>query len=116
MPLVIASIMEGKVEAWKAWAASLQDGELSDAFKDLNQRYELTRHDAWLVTTPNGMMVAVLQEGPGADTFIPKLAASNNPVDEEFKRRIEEYNGFDVSVPPPGPLPELLLSIKPQKQ
>ena len=116
MPLVIAPIMEGKVEAWKAWAASLQDGELSDAFKDLNQRYELTRHDAWLVTTPNGMMVAVLQEGPGADTFIPKLAASNNPVDEEFKRRIEEYNGFDVSVPPPSPLPELLLSIKPQKQ
>ena len=116
MPLVIAPIMEGQVEAWKAWAASLQDGELSDAFKDLNQRYELTRHDAWLVTTPNGMMVAVLQEGPGADTFIQKLAASNNPVDEEFKRRIEEYNGFDVSVPPPGPLPELFLSIKPQKQ
>ena len=69
MPLVIAPIIEGKVEAWKAWAASLQNGELAEDFKDLNQRYGLTRHDAWLVTTPNGMMVAVLQEGPGAETL-----------------------------------------------
>ena len=59
------------------------------------------------------MMVAVLQEGPGAETFIPKLASSSHPVDEEFKKRVEEYNGFDVSAPPPGPLPELLLSIRP---
>ena len=113
MPLVIAPIMEGKVEAWKTWAASLQNGELTEDFKDLNQRYGLTRHDAWLVTTPNGMMVAVLQEGPGAETFISKLAVSSHPVDEQFKKRVEEYNGFDVSAPPPGPLPELLLSIKP---
>ena len=112
MPLVIAPIMEGKVEAWKTWAASLQNGELAEDFKDLNLRYGLTRHDAWLVTTPIGMMVAVLQEGPGAETFIPKLAVSNHPVDEEFKKRVEEYNGFDVSAPPPGPLPELLLSIR----
>ena len=113
MPLVIAPIMEGKVEAWKGWAASLQNGELAEDFKDLNQRYGLTRHDAWLVTTPNGMMVAVLQEGPGAETLIQKLASSSHPVDEEFKKRVEEYNGFDVSAPPPGPLPELLLSIRP---
>ena len=113
MPLVIPPIMEGKVEEWKGWAASLQNGELAEDFKDLNQRYGLTRHDAWLVTTPNGMMVAVLQEGPGAETFIPKLASSSHPVDEEFKKRVEEYNGFDVSAPPPGPLPELLLSIRP---
>ena len=113
MPLVIAPIMEGKVEAWKGWAASLLNGELAEDFKDLNQRYGLTRHDAWLVTTPNGMMVAVLQEGPGAETFIPKLASSSHPVDEEFKKRVEEYNGFDVSTPPPGPLPELLLLIMP---
>ena len=113
MPLVIAPIMEGKVEAWKGWAASLQNGELAEDFKDLNQRYGLTRHDAWLVTTPNGMMVAVLQEGPGAETFIPKLASSSHPVDEEFKKRVEEYNAFDVATPPPGPLPELLLSIMP---
>ena len=113
MPLIIAPILEGKVEAWKGWAASLQNGELAEDFKDLNQRYGLTRHDAWLVTTPNGMMVGVLQEGPGAETLIPKLASSSHPVDEEFKKRVEEYNGFDVSAPPPGPLPELLLSIRP---
>ena len=112
MPLLIAPIMDGKVAAWKGWAASLQNGELAEDFKDLNQRYGLTRHDAWLVTTPNGMMVAVLQEGPGAETFIPKLASSSHPVDEEFKKRVEEYNGFDVSTPPPGPLPELLLSMR----
>ena len=61
MPLIIAPIMQGKVEAWKVWAASLKDGELADDFKDLNQRNGLTRHDAWLVTTPNGMMVAEVQ-------------------------------------------------------
>ena len=47
MPLVIAPIMEGKVEAWKTWAASLQNGELAADFKELNQRYGLIRHDAW---------------------------------------------------------------------
>ena len=113
MPLVIGPIIEGKVEAWKEWTASLQDGELSNDFKDLNQRYGFTRHDAWLATTPSGKMVTVLRESPGAETFIPKLATSSNPVDEQFDKKIEEYNGFDVATPASGPLPELLLSITP---
>lgn len=111
MPLVVAPVLEGKVEAWKQWTASLRGGELEGDFRDLNERYGLTRHDAWLVPTPNVMMVAVLQEGPGAETFIQKLGESSHPVDEAFKKRIAEYNGFDVSDSPPGPLPELLLSM-----
>ena len=47
MGVILAPILEGKVEAWKQWTAEL-DGPRKAEFEDLNKRYGLTRHAAWL--------------------------------------------------------------------
>jgi hypothetical protein len=103
MAVILAPIVEGKLQAWKDWAGELSGPE----FEDFNSRHGLTRHDAWLAETPAGPMVIVLIEGPGVDDFMPSLAASDNEYDRRHRDKIKEVHGMDVSQPPPGPLPEL---------
>ncbi len=108
MAFVVAPILEGKVDTWKAWIADLKGARSAD-LKDMNQRMGLTRHAAWLAETPMGAMVAVLQEGPGSDSFMQKLGQSTHEFDQWFAGNIKEIHGMDVSQPPPGPMPELYL-------
>ncbi|HJO83709.1 MAG: hypothetical protein QGG34_14035 [SAR202 cluster bacterium] len=40
---------------------------------------------------------------------MPKLAASQNEFDVSFEQSLLGIHGLDVTQPPPGPMPELLL-------
>ena len=102
MPVILAPILEGKLQAWKDWAGKLR----GPVFEILNSRYDLTRHAAWLAETPAGPMAIVLLEGPGADDHMHKLAASDNGYDRRHRDKIKEVHGLDITQPPPGPLPE----------
>ncbi len=106
--VILAPIIEGKLDAWKSWIQELE-GPQKDALADFNQRYGLTRHAAWLAETPAGPMAVVLHEGPGSDDLMPKLAASQNEFDVSFEQSLLGIHGLDVTQPPPGPMPELLL-------
>lgn len=108
MGLILAPIQDGKLEAWKEWMAKLQGPRRSE-LEDFNRRHDLTRHAAWLAETPAGPMVVVLHEGPGADEFMSNLASSDHEFDVWFRKKIKDIHGMDVTQPPPGPLPELVL-------
>ena len=118
MGVILAPILEGKLDAWKAWTRELE-GAQKDALADFNRRYGLTRHAAWLTETPGGPAVMTetpggpaviaLHEGPGADDLMPKLGSSQIAFDISFKERLKELHGMDVTQPPPGPMPELYL-------
>jgi len=103
MSLILAPILDGKLQAWKDWAGKLSGAE----FEDFNSRYDLTRHAAWLAETPAGPMAIVLFEGPGAEDHMQRLAASDNEFDRWHRDNIKEVHGMDITQPPPGPLPEL---------
>ena len=103
MSVILAPIVEGKLQAWKDWAGELSGQE----FEDFNSRYGLTRHAAWLAETPAGPMVIALHEGPGANDLMPKLAASEKEYDRWFRDKLKEVHGMDIAQPPPGPLPEM---------
>jgi hypothetical protein len=104
MGLVVMPIVDGKLEAWKEWAAELQGPRRAD-FEDLNRRHRLTRHDAWLAETPAGPIVVVLHEGPGADSFVQDILASDHEVDNWFAGKVMELHGVDPNQPLP-PMPE----------
>ena len=108
MGVILAPILQGKVEAWKEWTAELK-GPLKAEFDDLNKRYGLTRHAAWLTETPAGPAVIALHEGPGADDFMAKVGPSTHEADVRFKEKLLEFHGMDVTKPPPGPLPEMYI-------
>ncbi len=108
MALIVAPILEGKLDVWKQWISELQ-GSSSQDMTDLNKRYGLTKHAAWLAETPSGTVVVAIHEGPGSAEFMPKLGPSQNEFDIGFKQKLMEIHGIDVTQPPPGPMPELYL-------
>ncbi len=108
MGLVVAPIVDGKVEAWKSWTAEFS-GPRKNEFEDLNHRYGLTRHEVWFAQSPGAPLAVVIHEGPGADSFMQKIAQSDNSFDLWMKEHIESYHNMDLSKPPPGPMPERML-------
>ncbi len=108
MALIVAPILEGKLDAWKQWIADLQ-GSRKQELTDLNRRYGLTKHAAWRSETPMGTVVVAVHEGPGADELMPKLGPSQHEFDLWFKQQLLEFHGMDATQPPPGPMPELFL-------
>ena len=108
MGLIVAPILEGKLEAWKSWISEFTGSRKSE-FDDFNKRYGLTRHDGWLVETPDGPMAVVLHEGPGGDAFMEKVAHSEDSFDKSFAKKVAEFHGMDLNAPPPGPPPVKML-------
>lgn len=108
MGVIVAPILEGKLDVWKKWIEELQ-GSRSQELTDFNRRYNLTKHAAWLAETPSGTVVVALHQGPGADDFMAKLGPSQHAFDIQFKGKVLEIHGIDFTKPPPGPLPELYL-------
>lgn len=104
MGLVVAPILEGKLEGWKTWTSGFAGSE-KGKFDSLNQRYGLTRHDVWLAETPNGPVAVVLHEGPGSDSFMQKLGQSDDSFDKAMAASIMDFHGMDLNSPPPGPSP-----------
>jgi hypothetical protein len=105
MGIVVAPIVEGKLDAWKTWIGEI-NGSKKAEFEEFNTRYALTRHNGWLVETPDGPMAVVLHEGPGADSFMQKLGQSDHSFDMEMRKHIEDFHGMKLDQPPPGPPPE----------
>jgi hypothetical protein len=108
MGVIVVPIVGGKLDAWKQWATELT-GTRAEELKDLNNRYGLTRHAAWLTETPAGPAVVALHEGPGAEQFMEKLTQSNNDFDVWFRGKVEEFHGTELTQPSPGPASELHL-------
>ncbi len=108
MGLVVTPVVKGKEQEWKNWVNEMK-GDMKKDFDDLNNRYGLTRHDVWAVESPNGLMAVVLHEGPGADTFMQKIATSENKTNLLFKESLGKFHGMDLNAPPPGPMPVKLI-------
>jgi len=106
MGVIMAPILPGKLDAWKQWIEDWNGPRKGDV-TDFNRRYGLTRHAAWLAESPAGPVVIALHEGPGGDDIMAKLGPSQHEFDVSFKEKLLEIHGFDVTKPPPGPLPEL---------
>ena len=98
---MFAPLADGKVDDWRSWVAEL-NGPRKAEFEDLNSRYELTEHRAYLQPMPDGSSaVLVIYEGPGADTFLPAVMASDHEFDRWFVSNVAELHGMDST----GPMP-----------
>ena len=108
MIIINVPLIPSKVSAWKAWAHQCL-GPRKTEFEAFNRRMNLTAHRAWLSNGPQGPMAVVSHSGPGAKTFLSKLARSEHPFDVWFRDHISEYHGVDFTQPFETPAPELVL-------
>lgn len=105
MDAMAVPITPGKLDAWEAWMTDV-GGPRKAEFDDMNQRYGLTTHAAWLQPTPDGNhLVVVVTDGPGSAEFLGKLATSDHEFDSWFRSKIEDVHPMDFSAPPP-PAPQ----------
>ena len=111
MPAVAVPLPSDQVESWKAWANEATESRKAE-FDDFNQRLGLTCHRVWLTHSPQGPLVIVLIEGPGADSYLKTLSTSAHPFDVWFRERISRYHGIDFSMEQPGPPPENVIDWK----
>jgi hypothetical protein len=94
-------IKPGKDEVWKSWTAEVT-GPRKAEFDEMNGRYGLTTHAAWLQENPDGSQLAVVVlDGSGASAFLGTLAGSDHEFDTWFRSKIEEIHPMDFSAPPP---------------
>jgi hypothetical protein len=104
MEAMAVPIKPDKLETWKAWCGELT-GPRKAEFDDMNERLGLTTHAAYHQANPDGSDLAVVViDGPGAETFLGKLATSDNEFDTWFRTSIEDIHPMDFSAPPP-PMP-----------
>jgi hypothetical protein len=104
MEAMAIPIKSDKVETWKSWCGELT-GPRKAEFDDMNQRLGLTTHAAFHQANPDGSNLAVVViDGPGAETFLGKMAASENEFDQWFRTSIEDIHPMDFSAPAP-PMP-----------
>ena len=97
MTAIAVPLIEDKIDAWKSWVKDECLGSRKEEFEEFNERMGLTLHRAFLSESPHGPVAIVLLEGPGAETFLQKLATSQEPFDEWFRARVEEFHGCDFS-------------------
>ena len=98
---MFAPLADGKADDWRIWVAEL-NGPRKAEFEDMNSRYELTEHRAYLQPMPDGSSaVLVIYEGPGADSFLPAVMASDHQFDRWFVSTVAELHGMDST----GPMP-----------
>ncbi len=103
MGALAVPIVPGKLETWEAWIAEL-NGPRKAEFDDMNQRFGVTNHRAWLQQTPDGhQMVIAVHDGPGGDEFLGKVATSENEFDVWFRNSVADVHGLDLSGPLPPP-------------
>lgn len=101
MPAMAAPILPDKMDTWLAWSQELADR--ADEFTDHNRRMGLTHHRAWLQRNPDGSaMAVVMHEGPGAETYLEKVAASDHAFDAWFRDKVSEIHGMHIA---PGEVP-----------
>jgi len=100
---MVAPLAADKLDAWEAWVAEL-NGPRKAEFEDMNARHGLTEHRAYLQPMPDGSYaVLVIHEGPGGDSFLPNVMASDHEFDRWFVGAVAEAHGMDGS----GPIPPM---------
>lgn len=101
MPAMAVPLAADKVGAWEAWAAELS-GPKKAAFDEMNGRIGLEEHRAYLQPLPDGsFIVLVIAEGPGAESFLDAVAASDHEFDQEFIAAVTDLHGMDPAAERP---------------
>jgi hypothetical protein len=100
-------IAPGKTEQWKKFIADVK-GSRFEEFKA--SRRKLGVHErTFLQHTPMGDLVLVTLEGDDPVGAFAKFGQGTDDFTKWFLKEAGEVHGIDLTAPPPGPLPELVI-------
>ena len=100
-------IPANKIDQWKTFTKALMTTKKADFTAS---RKRLGVHErTFLQHTPHGDMVVVTLEGANPQKAFAEFGAGTDPFTQWFKQQVMEIHGMDLSAPPPGPLPEMIV-------
>ena len=100
-------IVSGKTDHWKRFIGELKGPRFAD-FKA--SRKKLGVHErTFLQKTPMGDFVVVTLEGSDPASAFARFGQGTDDFTKWFLKEVKEIHGMDLTAPPPGPLPELLI-------
>jgi len=100
-------IPAGKTEQWKKFIGELsgpRKGEFAASRKRLG-----VRERTFLQHTPQGDLVIVTLEGENPGKAFAEFGKGTDAFTMWFKQQVSEIHGMDLSAPPPGPMPEMVI-------
>jgi hypothetical protein len=100
-------IPPGKTALWQKFAADLK-GPRNAEFR-ASRKNAGVRERTFLQKTPMGDLIIVTLEGEDPASFFKTFSASADPFAKWFIAQASEIHGIDLSKPPPGPMPELII-------
>ncbi len=104
---ITVPILPGKTNQWKKFINDLT-GKYYDDFAESRKRLGVHER-TFFQTTPQGDFVIVTLEGNEPEKAFTDFAKTNDEFTNWFSAQVKEIHGFDLSTPPQGPLPELVV-------
>jgi hypothetical protein len=105
-------ILPGKEQQGRNFAAECM-GERRNGFEEQLTSSSITR-ETWAVQeTPMGSFMLVWFEAPDIGKTFTHLATTNNEFTTWFRGEVKDLTGVDLSAPPEGPPPDVLVDCAP---
>ncbi len=105
-------ILPGKEQEGRDFAAVCM-GERRKGFEEQLTSDEITRETWALQETPMGSLILVWFETPDIEKVFTNLATTSNEFTTWFRGQVKDLTGVDLSAPPEGPPPDLLVDCAP---
>ena len=105
-------ILPGKEGEWKKWHHELTTTRYNDF---ANSRRKMNVHERTFIQhTPMGDLVIVTLEGDDPQSAFAQFATSNDEFTKWFVEGVKQAHGVDLTQPPQGPMPELIIDSQTQ--
>jgi hypothetical protein len=100
-------ILPGKEAQWRRFLDEL-NGTRSGDYRASRRRLGV-RERSFLQSTPQGDLALVTVEGDDPAAAIAAFGAGQDEFTRWFIQQVKEIHALDLTQPPPGPLPELVI-------
>ena len=100
-------IPAGKTDQWKAFIGELK-GPRFEEFKASRRKLGVQER-TFLQHTPMGDLVVVTLEGADPASAFARFGQGTDDFTKWFLKQVQQIHGVDLTAPPPGPLPELMI-------
>jgi len=104
-------VLQGQEQEWQKFARDLKDTYYEEF--QASRRKLGVRERAFLQQTPMGEMVIVTLEGDNPEKAFEDFAKGNDAFTKWFMDSVKRLHGVDLSAPPPGPLPTMIVDSGP---
>ena len=104
-------IPAGKTEAWKGFMNELKGSQRAGFAA--SRRALGVRERTFLQHTPMGDMVIVTLEGDNPAGAFQRFGQGSDPFTRWFIEQVKSIHGLDLTAPPPGPMPEMIIDSQP---